>query len=210
MARDYAAAAAWFAKAAAQGSSGAQCNLGNYYALGRGVTAGAARAVALLVQATAQGENCARANLASALSSGRGIQLAAQWYFKSAVQGNAHAQTDLGAFFYERGARGLTKDTRRAAAWFIKAAAQGFVRAENNMGILYHTGAIFEDELNAGFGLSDCSGARATFFVLQSRRKGPRKSAGFHGVSLHVRQRRRRGGHARRRLVVWQGRSAGL
>jgi len=51
------------------------------------------------------------------------------WYTKSAEQGDADAQYELG-ILYEKG-RGVPKNYTKAAEWFAKAAAQGNERAKD-------------------------------------------------------------------------------
>ena len=61
---------------------------------------------------------------------------AAEWYRKSAEQGYARAQCNLG-YFYENG-RGVEKDLAKAVEWYRKSAEQGYARAQYNLGRCYH------------------------------------------------------------------------
>jgi uncharacterized protein len=78
------------------------------------------------------------------------LQQAAQWYLRSAEQGNAEAQLLLG-FAYLAGV-GLTKDEKNGISWIQKAANFGFPKAQAIMGAAY---------LDGLYGLSkDISGAK--------------------------------------------------
>ena len=63
---------------------------------------------------------------------------AAGWFYRSAIQGYADAQFNLG-LMYANG-EGVAKDEAKAAEWFRKAAEQGNVDAQNNLGVMYYTG----------------------------------------------------------------------
>lgn len=64
---------------------------------------------------------------------------AAAWFHRSALQGYANAQFNLG-LMYANGEGGLEKDTVKAFELFRKAAAQGNADAQNNLGAMYHLG----------------------------------------------------------------------
>ena len=64
--------------------------------------------------------------------------MAFQWYVKSADQGYAKAQNNLG-YCYHTG-QGVTKDCTEAVKWFRKAAEQGEIVAQYNLGLCYFTG----------------------------------------------------------------------
>ena len=63
---------------------------------------------------------------------------AAEWYRKSAEQGNATAQYTL-AIFYKNG-YGVTQNKAEAAKWYKKAAEQGDANAQNSLGYCYDHG----------------------------------------------------------------------
>ena len=75
------------------------------------------------------------ANLYAICSKG---EEAAAWLNKSADQGYAPAQHDLG-WCYENGT-GVPKDPVQTARWRRKAAEQGYAPAQNNLGICYANG----------------------------------------------------------------------
>jgi uncharacterized protein len=55
-----------------------------------------------------------------------------------AEQGNAEAQTLLGAMFWS--GEGVPRDHHEAAKWYLRAAEQGYARAQNNIGFMYGFG----------------------------------------------------------------------
>ena len=69
---------------------------------------------------------------------------AASWYRKSADQGYAYAQTNLG-YLYQNGL-GVPQDRAQALAWYRKAADQGEAHAEINMGNFYEVGDILPQD----------------------------------------------------------------
>ena len=62
---------------------------------------------------------------------------AVKWYRKSAEQGNAYAQNNLG-WMYSKG-YGVSQDYSEAVKWYRKAARQGNETAKNNLRILNET-----------------------------------------------------------------------
>ena len=62
---------------------------------------------------------------------------ALRWYRKSAEQGNASGQNDLG-YMYENG-YGVSKDYSEAVKWYRKAARQGLEAAKNHLRALNET-----------------------------------------------------------------------
>ncbi|HEX8873223.1 MAG TPA: tetratricopeptide repeat protein [Nitrosospira sp.] len=63
---------------------------------------------------------------------------AAAWFHRSAAQGYADAQFNLG-LLYANG-DGVPKDPAKAVELFQKAAEQGNVDAQNNLGVMYYSG----------------------------------------------------------------------
>ena len=66
------------------------------------------------------------------------LVLAVQWFQKSAQQGLAAAQSQLG-IFYQNG-YGVPRDNEQAAKWFSKAAHQGDKVGQTMLGICYDLG----------------------------------------------------------------------
>jgi TPR repeat protein len=71
------------------------------------------------------------------------------WYTKSAEQGNAKGQTNLG-HCYSNGI-GVEQDLEKAAYWTRKAAEQGLARAQNNLGDYYENGKGVEQSYEQAF-----------------------------------------------------------
>jgi TPR repeat protein len=55
-----------------------------------------------------------------------------------AEQGNAEAQTLLGAMYWS--GEGVPRNHAEAAKWYLRAAQQGYARAQNNIGFMYGFG----------------------------------------------------------------------
>ena len=55
-----------------------------------------------------------------------------------AAEGNAEAQTLLGAMYWQ--GEGVPRDHSEAAKWYLKAADQGYARAQNDIGFMYGFG----------------------------------------------------------------------
>ena len=73
---------------------------------------------------------------------------AVEWYRKSAEQGNAKAQHNLGVC-YNNG-EGVEQDKEEAVKWYRKAAEQGNADAQLNLGIMYFIGdGVKEDDAEA-------------------------------------------------------------
>jgi HJR/Mrr/RecB family endonuclease len=70
---------------------------------------------------------------------------AAFWYRKTAEQGYAIGQNNLG-LMYERG-WGVPQDDKEAAIWYHKAAEQGNASAQKNLGWLYENGRGLQRDL---------------------------------------------------------------
>jgi len=100
VAKDEAAAVAWYRKAAAQGHGLGQYTLGVMYDNGRGVESDEAAAVAWYEKAAAQGYASAQYVLGTINECGRGVEkdeaMAATWYCISAEQGYAPAKLRFG------------------------------------------------------------------------------------------------------------------
>ena len=58
-----------------------------------------------------------------------------RWFFLAAVQGDAFAQFNLGAMYYE--GQGVERNYQEALDWFRQAADQGDQKAQVNLGVMY-------------------------------------------------------------------------
>ena len=142
----------WFGKAAEQGLSDAQFNLGVHYANGRGVPIDYAKANYWYVKAAEQGDADAQNNLGFDYKYGKGVPQdyakANYWYAQAAAHGDAMAQYNL-ATDYDKG-KGVPQDYAKANYWFAKAAEQGYADAQNNLGFDYYNGhGVPQDTMRA-------------------------------------------------------------
>ena len=126
--QNYAEAAKWYQRAAAQGYASAQVSLGVLYQKGRGVILNHQEALHWYRAATAQGHAKAMYDIGTLYENGQGVERdlveAARWYLDSAEHGEmagAHAV----AVLYEAG-QGVEENLVEAWAWFSIAANGGF------------------------------------------------------------------------------------
>jgi TPR repeat protein len=131
-----------YQRAADQGFSPAQYNLGLMYTTPTGVAQNYAEAMKWFSKAAEQGHVAAQGLLGDAYRSGQGVPKdyaqAAAWYLKAAEQGASAAQTALG-FIYRDG-QGVPQNYAEAAKWFRKAADQGNALAESSLADMYYSG----------------------------------------------------------------------
>lgn len=127
VARDLAAAAGWFDKAARQGVAPAAYRLGSAYEKGLGLPRDAAQSILWYGKAAEAGNVRAMHNLAVMLAEGANgkpdYAAASAWFIKAAEAGVKDSQYNL-AILYARG-MGVEQNLRRAYTWFAIAAAQG-------------------------------------------------------------------------------------
>ena len=113
----------WYRKAADQGHTGAQTNLGAAYEAGLGVERDFAQAADWYRKAADHGNAVAQYNLGNLYGSGRGVpqdyRQAMAWYRKAAAQDHALAETSLG-YAYDVG-RGVPQDVVQADRWIVLA-----------------------------------------------------------------------------------------
>lgn len=125
---EYEEAVRLYQKAAAQGNTRAQYNLGYCYHLGEGVSRNLKEAVKWYYMAADRGNALAQNNLGYCYQYGEGVLInqenAVKWYRKSAGQGHAPAQYNLGTC-YEEG-EGVRQNKAEARKWYQKAADQGY------------------------------------------------------------------------------------
>ena len=129
-------------KAAEQGDSEAQTDLGMRYHTGDGVPKDYAEAVKWYRKAAEQGHAIAQYNLGFMYHAGEGVPQdvaeAEKWYLKAAEQGNVDAQFNLGVM-YAIG-EGVPQDDAEAFKWYRKAAEQELAKAQFNLGWMYNNG----------------------------------------------------------------------
>ena len=135
-----------YRKAADQGLSLAQHNLGNMYAKGQGVAQDYAQAVGWYRKAADQGLSLAQQSLGNMYAKGQGVAQdyvqAVGWYRKAADQGLAAAQQNLG-LAYAKG-EGVAQDDAQAVGLFRKAADQGHAGAQqqSRFDVLQRSGCL--------------------------------------------------------------------
>jgi uncharacterized protein len=143
VARDPAAAAAWYRAAAQQGHAVAASNLGVLYAEGRGVPQSDAEAVNWFRKAADAGDAGGENNLGSMYLAGRGVApndaQAGKWILAAAQHGVPEGQYALGTLCAN--GRGVAQDNAQAVKWWKAAAAQGYAPAQILLGKLYVAGA---------------------------------------------------------------------
>jgi hypothetical protein len=139
--QDFAQAAEWHLKAAAQGLAEAQAELGDKYRTGRGVPKDFAEAVAWYRKAAEQGHALAQFNLGLMYRNGEGVPQdaveAVAWLRKAAEQGWESAQSALGVMYHK--GEGVAQDFAQADAWWRKAGARSREQAEKRsreMGVM--------------------------------------------------------------------------
>jgi len=104
-------------------------------------------------QAAMSGDAAAQYRLGKRYANGDGVPFDAtqvvDWFSKSAAQGYAQAQGELGSL-YTSGAVGVPKDYAKAAEWLNKGAAQNDAVAEGSLGLLYLRGwGVEQDDSHA-------------------------------------------------------------
>jgi len=117
--KDYATAFTLFKKAAEQGSTKAQYNLGVVYEQGQGVAQDYQEATHWYTKAAEAGDTRAQYNLGRMYSQGQGMaqdyQQAVVWFRKAAEAGDTRAQYNLGHMYY--GGVGVPQDYILAHMW---------------------------------------------------------------------------------------------
>lgn len=73
---------------------------------------------------------------------------AEKWYRKSAEQGYAPAQYELGAMYYYDAEKGIKQDFSEALKWFKKSAEQNNAKAQRGLGHMYYSGEGVTENLS--------------------------------------------------------------
>jgi TPR repeat protein len=151
---NYKEAVKWYLKAAEQGHTQAQTNLGVLYSKGRWVERDYKEAVRWYRKAAGQGYARAQTNLGVMYEKGQGVEQdyeeAVRWYRKAAEQTYAHAQFNLG-LMYSNG-QGVEQDYDEAVRWYRRAAEQGHAQAQNSLGLRYEKGQGVEQDYKEAVG----------------------------------------------------------
>ena len=129
-------------RAAENGDTEAQIDLGVKYTNGQGVSKDFSEALKWFRKASEQGHAVAQYNLGVMYENGQGVPKnyseAVKWYRKAAEQGYARAQNSLGFMYYC--GQGVPQDYLEAMNWYRKSAEQGYVYAQNSLGFMYEKG----------------------------------------------------------------------
>ena len=142
--QNYKNAFTWYQRAALQGHSFAQCQLGLMYREGRGTTKDEKKAFDWFMKAAENQQSCPRGKfyVARSYHFGNGVPVdykkAVKWYLTAANEGDAYAQLNLGTCF-EKG-EGVRKDLQIAFYWYERAAKQEEPLAQCNLGCMYLEG----------------------------------------------------------------------
>jgi len=134
----FAAAAASFTQAAAQGHAESQYILSTMYDGGKGVPHNDAQAAHWERTAAEQGHVYAQANVSFRCYSAGDFTAAFEWCRRAANGNLAWAQYNLG-LMYQQG-EGVARSLPEAAHWYRLAASQGFADAQQRLADLYYAG----------------------------------------------------------------------
>ena len=144
--QDYPAALIWYRKAADQGNSQAQNNLGWLYKTGLGVEINYAEAARLFRKSADQGNADGQDNIGVMYRDGLCVTNdnveAVKWFRKAAEQGDADGQVNLGVMY--RDGLGITNDNVEAVRWFRKAVEQGNAQGQACLGSMFWNGSGVE------------------------------------------------------------------
>jgi uncharacterized protein len=125
--QDFAEAARWYRKLAAQGEAGAQTTLGLMYARGWGLAPNLAEARRWWSLAAAQNDPGAQHNLGMVYLQGQGVTRdlpqALHWFQRAAVRGHVAAQRILGLMYFD--GEGTARDVDAGLTWLTIAAENG-------------------------------------------------------------------------------------
>jgi TPR repeat protein len=144
VAKNYAAAANFYRKAAEAGHVAAQYDLAYLYENGLGVTRDCKQAAYWYRKAAEQGDPEAQNNLGALYAIGDGVPQsdaeAVHWYLFAARQGDPEATCNLGTMYLQ--GRGVAMDFVQAFQLFRK----GYAVAQNNLALMYANGqAVAKD-----------------------------------------------------------------
>lgn len=142
----------WLRKAADQGYTKAQFNLGVMYDCGQGDPQEGEEGLYWICKAAEKGNSDAQFYLGDKYARGQGVpqdgKEAVKWYRLSADQGKTIAKLYLG-MMYARG-QNVTQDYEEAVYWYRKAAEQGDTTAQSDLGKMYELGqAVPKDDEEA-------------------------------------------------------------
>lgn len=149
---DFAAAAAWYRKAADQDDEVGLCNLAVLHLQGKGLAQDPDQGIALLTRAATEGSAFAKYRLAVCYQQGEGVPqdyaACVHWYSQAAADGYGPAINNLGDK-YENGL-GVPRDIAKAMELYWEAAGKNVVAAWYNLGCIYQEGrGVAQDKVKA-------------------------------------------------------------
>ena len=143
----------WYKKAADQGYSAAQYNIGVLYNNGYGVSQDYNKAYEWYKKAANQGYSAAQYNIGVLYNNGYGVSQdynkAYEWCKKAAAQGYSAAQSGIGVL--HNNGQGVSQDYNKAYEWYKKAADQGYSAAQFGIGFLYNNGYGVSQDYNKAY-----------------------------------------------------------
>ncbi len=147
--QDFAKAADWYSKAAAQGHTCAVGNLLLQHILGQAQIWPPEDVFKRMLDLAASGDNSWENNVGLCFRNGFGTsqdyEKAIGWFTRAARGGSATAQFNLGGMYYEGG--GVEKDLKLAVEWYTRAAQQREELALLQLGSMYQKGIGVEIDL---------------------------------------------------------------
>lgn len=155
--RDYQRAIDCYQKAAVQGHTMAQCQLGLMYREGQGTAKDEKKAFEWFMKAANASQNCPRGKfyVGRCYHYGHGVQKdykeAVRWYTIAAKEGDPFSQVNLGSC-YECG-EGVEVNYETAVYWYELSAKQGEPIAQCNLGLMYKSGRGVTQDKVKGFSL---------------------------------------------------------
>ena len=133
-------------KLSLDGKAGAQLQLGECYAEGKGVEQNYTKAFEYFIKAADQGNIFAQFNLGIMYDNGLGVtqnySKAFEYYQKAADQGYDYGQFNLG-IMYDNG-EGVEQNYAKAVEYYQKAFDQGNTSAAFNLGLMHYNGTGIE------------------------------------------------------------------
>ncbi|HWB58123.1 MAG TPA: PDZ domain-containing protein, partial [Chthoniobacteraceae bacterium] len=143
-----------YSKAAEEGDTYAEYNLGTAYYYGYGAEKDFSKAAEWYRKSAGAGYALAQITLGDMCQSGKGMEkdeaAATGWFAKAAAQGNAEGEERLGEQFYW--GHGTAQNYGTAFAWFYSAAMQDDPWAEYYLGVLYCDGRGVARDYSQSFG----------------------------------------------------------
>ena len=131
--QDHAEAVKWYQKAAEQGYTSAQYNLGSNLYVGNGITQNYTEALNWWLKAAESGDADSQNNVGAMFQRGQGVKQdyseALKWYTKASEQGHTSALYNLG-LMYAEGTGMKSQNTAGALNCFYKAAQKGHEKAK--------------------------------------------------------------------------------